>query len=109
MTRAGVSEMLNEVGVPIAYRAFPEGTGQEPPFICFYYPENNAFEADNVNYFSTETLIIELYTDNKEFGLEATLEDVLDENELPFEKFEDYIGSERMFQITYTTAVHFED
>ena len=41
--------------------------------------------------------------------MEATLEDVLDENELPFEKFEDYIGSERMFQITYTTAVHFED
>lgn len=107
MTRADILTMLNGVGVPTAYRSFPEGTGQEPPFICFYYPEINALRADNKNYFVSDTLIIELYTDNKDFELESTLEGILDENELPFDKYEEYIGSERMFQITYTTAVYF--
>lgn len=105
MTRKEIAEMLNSIGIPTAYYQFPDDTGQEPPFICFYYPNNLPLFADNKNYYGAEALRIELYTDNKDFDLEATLEDVLADNELPFQKTERYIGSEKMFQITYETEV----
>lgn len=105
MTRKMIAEMLNSVGIPTAYYQFPEDSGQEPPFICFYYPNNIPLYADDQNYYGAEALTIELYTDNKDFDLEQAIEDVLTENDLPFIKREDYIGSEKMFQITYETEV----
>lgn len=105
MTRKDVADMLKSIGVPIAYYQFDEGTGQQPPFICFYYPGINPFQADNINYYRIDQLTIELYTDEKDFELEETLEGVLDANGIPFDKSEAYIGSEKMFQITYYATV----
>ena len=108
MTRDEVSEMLKRVGIPTAYYQFDEGTGQQPPFICFYYPGINAFNADDANYYAVDQLTIELYTAEKDFELEASLEAVLTAHDLPFEKLEAYIGSENMFQITYYTSVRID-
>lgn len=105
MTYKEISQMIAEVGVPYAYYQFPEGTGQEPPFICFYYPNNNDFVADGENYVKVVQLVIELYTDNKDFSLEATLEAVLAEHDLVFTREETYIDSERMYLETYYTEV----
>lgn len=105
MTYKEISQMIKEVGVPYAYYQFPEGTGQEPPFICFYYPNNNDFVADGENYVKVVQLVIELYTDNKDFSLEATLEAVLAEHGLVFTREETYIDSERMYLETYYTEV----
>ena len=105
MTYKEISQMIAEVGVPYAYYQFPEETGQEPPFICFYYPNNNDFVADGENYVKVVQLVIELYTDNKDFDLEATLEAVLSEHDLVFTREETYIDSERMYLETYYTEV----
>lgn len=105
MTYKEISQMIAEVGVPYAYYQFPEGTGQEPPFICFYYPNNNDFVADGENYVKVVQLVIEFYTDNKDFSLEATLEAVLTEHDLVFTREETYIDSERMYLETYYTEV----
>ena len=105
MTYKEISQMIAEVGVPYAYYQFQEGTGQEPPFICFYYPNNNDFVADGENYVKVVQLVIELYTDNKDFSLEATLEAVLIEHDLVFTREETYIDSERMYLETYYTEV----
>lgn len=105
MTYKEISKMIEKVGVPYAYYQFPEGTGQEPPFICFYYPNNNDFIADDSNYVKVVQLVIELYTDNKDFSLEATLEAVLAEHDLVFTREETYIDSERMYLETYYTEV----
>ena len=105
MTLKEVSDMISTIGLPYAYYQFPDGTEQEPPFVVFYYPESDDFYADNKNYVDKRRLYVELYTDNKDFEKEATVESVLSSNGLSYRKVETYINSERMFQITYETEV----
>lgn len=105
MTTAEIYTMIQAVGVPCVYHHFREGTGQEPPFICFYFPDDDDFLADNTNYVQINQLIIELYTDAKEFDLEQTLESVLKQNGFVWTKTETYIESEKMYMETYSTEV----
>lgn len=105
MTTQEVASMVASVGIPTAYYQFPDNTGQEPPFICFYYPGDNDFKADNINYAKINRLIIELYTDSKDFALEAAVEQVLKDNELAFIRNETYIDSERMYEVIFETQV----
>lgn len=105
MTFSEVSTMLSAVGIPTAYYQFPDNTGQQPPFICFYYSRNNDVLADNVNYQKIEHLVVELYTDNKDFDLEASVESALNIHGLVYTRDETYIDSERMFEVVYETDV----
>lgn len=105
MTTQEVASMVASVGIPTAYYQFPDNTGQEPPFICFYYPGDNDFKADNINYAKINRLIIELYTNTKDFTLEAEVEQVLMDNELAFTRSETYIDSERMYEVIFETQV----
>ena len=105
MTRKEVSDMVKEVGIPTAYYQFPENSGQQPPFICFYYPSSDDVMADNINYVHISPLIIELYTEEKDFAIEKTVEGVLTSHGISYRKIENYIDSERMYQITYETEV----
>ena len=98
--------MIQSIGLPTAYYQFPEGTAQPTPFICFYYSNDNPFNADNTNYVKIAHLVIELYTDDKRFDLEASIENLLNENELPFTRNESYIDTEQMLLNTYETEVY---
>ena len=93
--------MVEGFGPPSAYYQFQEDTGQQPPFICWYFTGNDDFAADNCNYQRIRSLRIELYTDTKDFALEATIEDTLDDLHLPYSKDERYIDSERMHMTVY--------
>lgn len=105
MTTQEVAGMVASVGIPTAYYQFPDNTGQEPPFICFYFPGDNDFKADNTNYAKINRLIIELYSNAKDFALEAEVEQVLTDNELAFTRSETYIDSERMYEVIFETQV----
>lgn len=105
MTYAEISQMISAVGIPYAYHHFEEGSGQQPPFITFYYQGDNDFIADNINYQAVRPLTIELYTDNKDFALEAAVESVLTANDLAFSRTETFIDSEQMYMVTYYTEV----
>lgn len=105
MTYAEISQMISAVGIPYAYHHFEEGSGQQPPFITFYYQGDDDFIADNINYQAIRPLTIELYTDNKDFALEAAVESVLTANDLAFSRTETFIDSEQMYMVTYYTEV----
>lgn len=105
MTLKEVTDMIASIGLSYAYYEFPDGTEQEPPFVVYYYPESDDFFADNKNYVDKRRLYVELYTNEKDFEKEATVESVLSSNGLTYRKVETYIGSERMYQITYETEV----
>ena len=105
MTYAEISQMISAVGIPYAYHHFEEGSGQQPPFITFYYQGDNDLIADNINYAAVRPLTIELYTDNKDFALEAAVESVLTANDLAFSRTEVFIDSEQMYMVTYYTEV----
>ena len=106
MTYQEVSSLIARIGVPYAYYQFDEDTAKPTPFVCFYYPEEDEFYADNRNYIKLVVLRIELYTDEKDFSLEETIENLLNENELPFTHYESYIDSEKMLMQTYETEVY---
>ena len=105
MTYEEVASMISAVGVPYAYHHFDEGSGQQPPFITFYYDGDNDLKADNVNYQKVRPLTIELYTDNKEFELEEAVESLLSAHDLAYSRTEEYIDSERMYMVAYYTEV----
>lgn len=105
MTTKEVYTMLTGVNIPCVYHHFADNSGQQPPFICFYYPQDDDFNADNCNYSRINQLIVELYTDNKDFTLEKTLETALSNSGLVWSKVETYIESENMYEVAYTMDV----
>lgn len=105
MTYKEVATMINSIGIPYAYYQFPDGTAQACPFICFFFSDSKDLAAENTNYKKIRTLNIELYTDNKDFTLEETVETVLNSNGLVYDRSESYLDSERMFMVVYTTDI----
>ena len=99
MTTQEVATMIAEIGIPYAYYQFPEGTEQATPFACFFYSNNNDLKADNSNYQKIEHLILEVYTDNKDFALEATVESVLASHDMVWSRDEEWIDTERMLEV----------
>lgn len=105
MTYRQVAEMVASIGAPYAYYQFPNNSGIAPPFVCFYFDSSNDFAADNVNYQRIRPLSLELYTDNKDFTLEQTVENVLNQNGLVYSREETYLDSERMYMVTFMTEI----
>ena len=97
--------MIASIGLSCAYDRFPNDIAPEPPYIVFNLPQNDDFGADNTNYCSIDVLNIELYTANKDFNTEQSVEAVLNANGLFYEKNETYIRTENLFQISYTCEV----
>lgn len=105
MTYTEVATMVSSIGLPYAYYQFPDNTEREPPFICFLYTDSDDFYADDKNFAYIRPLVIELYTSDKDFSNEAAVEAVLISNNLPYQKSEEYIDSERMYQISYRVEI----
>ena len=105
MTHEEVMQMLDETGIPYAYDHFAEGESPDPPFICFLFPGSDNFSADNIVYAAFENLNIELYTDEKNPELEASVEAVLKEHELFWQKSEVWIESEKLYEVLYQMTV----
>ena len=105
MTTQEVATMVAEIGIPSAYYQFPDNTEQTTPFVCFFYSGDNDFKADDSNYQKIEHLIIELYTDNKDFALEHTVESVLASHGMVWTRDEEWIESERMLEVVYEMDV----
>lgn len=105
MTYKEISQIIASAGLPYAYYQFPEDTPQAPPFICFFFSATDDLFADDINYQGIVQLNIELYTSNKDFELEATLEEILKNNNMTYYKEENYIDSEKFYQIAYEMEV----
>lgn len=105
MTFKEVAEMIESIGFPYAYYQFPEGEASDPPFICYFYEQNNDMYADDQNYQKIETLIIELYTETKDFDSESAVETVLASNGLTWSREETPIDSERLYEVIYSLDV----
>lgn len=112
-TTEQITQIIASIGLPYAYYQFPDDDPKNPapppPFICFYYPGSDNFNADNRVYARIEALTVELYTDEKDFTLEAAVEAALNAAELPWDRSETYIESEKLHMTTYTTEVYIQD
>lgn len=109
MTAQEINELIDSIGLPYAYYQFPEKTDQTPPYICFYISGSGDFMADRKNYVKIRQLNIELYTDNKDYDTERTVESILAENNISYQTEESYLNSERMYMVTYTFEIILND
>lgn len=105
MTYDDITNMLKKAGLPLAYDHFAEGESPEPPFLIFLFPGSDNMFADNGVYFKISQLNMELYTDKKDPELEEKLEDILTAHEIPWEKSEVWIDSEKMYEVLYQTEI----
>lgn len=89
----------------VAYRAFPKGKAPALPYICYLATQTNNFNADNSVYKVIQGVDIELYTKIKSPSVEAAVEAVLNENNIVWQKYEDFLEEENIYMITYETEV----
>ncbi len=109
MTYKEVNTLIAGIGLDYAYNHFDDDTAHELPFICFYFSSADDFIADNSNYQRIRLLDIELYTENKDFTLEETVENALNEAGLVYDKSETFLDSELMYMVVFTTSVAITD
>lgn len=103
MKLSDIKKILDKSGYPAAYRFFK--TKKEPPYICYFIPDSRNINADDINYKGIKHLFIELYTADKNETAENIVENILNENEICFNKIETYIETEKIYMILYDTEV----
>lgn len=99
MTQTELYKALKSIGLPIKYHHFTEPP--LPPYLVYLYSYSSDLVADNVNYVDIENFQIELYTVKKDLASEKLVQDKLKELELPYEKSEYWLESEKLYQILY--------
>ena len=103
-----IKTMLAETGVQATYSHWPEKQAPELPYICWRLPSSENFAADNKVYQQVEQLVLELYTETRDFALEKTVADVLDAHELVWDRDSSWISSEKMNETDFTVDVLIE-
>lgn len=89
----------------VAYRFFPENEAPDLPYICYLANDSNNMYADNITYVKDTNVDIELYSRLKDELSEKKIEDMLDDNMIPYTKDEVYISTEKCYQIIYSVEV----
>lgn len=105
MTYYEVAQMIAEIGIPFAYYQYPVNEAPPLPYLVYFYPNREDFNADNENYAKVETLVIELYTETKDFYREELVETVLASHHITYDKTESFINKEQMYQCYYESEV----
>ena len=104
MTFKEVKTMVESIGYPATYYEF-QNAPPKKPFVVWYFPRSADFYADGLNYQKIEQLNIELYTREKDFMIEYSVDEILRSYELIYTKVETYLNDEHMYQVLYQTEV----
>ena len=105
MTLQEFKPVLEATGLPVAYRAFPEGDAPALPFVCYHSPYTNNFAADGVVYATINHINVELYTQVKDPATEGRVEAALTGAGIYWDKSETSLDDEKCFQILYEIEV----
>lgn len=105
MTYQQIANMVQELGIPVTYYQFPNDKAPSLPYLVYYYPNRDDMSADNTNYVKIESLVIELYTEEKDLELEQNLENILKNHNITYNKTDNFIDKESMYEIYYESEV----
>ncbi|WP_449462490.1 hypothetical protein [Streptococcus suis] len=101
-----IYSVLKELQLPVAYHHFEEGSRPRPPYLVYLVTDSENHGADNWTYYKQNNLQVELYTTKKDLVTEQKVESLFDCHLIHFEKVENYISSEKLYQITYYITLH---
>lgn len=99
MDEATLFTLLETTGLPVAYHHFV--SPPTPPYIVYLFSYSENFGADNKVYVPIDNYQVELYTKAKAPASEKLIEDVLDANNIFWDKTEAWIDSEDLYQVMY--------
>jgi hypothetical protein len=99
MTLAQLYNLLKATGYPVAYSHF--SATPSIPFVTYLVSYSSNFNADNKVLQKIDNVQVELYTNKKDLAAESKLENILDNNEIPYDSTESFIESEGLFQKNY--------
>lgn len=77
--------LLKTLNVPVAYDHFNSNKTVNPPFIVYREQVPNTFKADDKTYYRPYNFEIELITEKKDITLEKSVEDLLTNNNIPYD------------------------
>ena len=103
MTLTEVANLIASFGFSWRYSHFSQTPN--PPYVVYYYPNNNDVYADDSNYVDKRALHIELFTKAKDPVSGSAIEAVLKSNGLTWYKQTDFLNDEKLFQTTYELEV----
>lgn len=72
-----------------------------PPFILYRVDSVNCFKANDKVHYQDNNYIVDLITDVKDSTLEAQIEQLFNDNYIPYDKEFDFISNERIYQARY--------
>lgn len=99
MTLAELRTLLTATGYPVAYSHFK--APPKPPYLVYLFAYDNDLKADNINYVEISHMQVELYTTLKDEVAEGKVQTELKNARIPYEKSEEYLDSEDLFQVVY--------
>ena len=102
MTLAEVKNMLEESGIPVAYRRAKQGT--KVPFITWKAKKDN-MSADDVVYHSFHDIEVWLYTTRKDLKLEDKLETIFKNHGIYWSQDDSDLDDENVMITIYTMEV----
>ena len=101
MTLPELKVKLETLKLPIVYHHWAVGQVPELPYIVYYADEDNNFYADDTVYSDGCAVTIEVYCQKKDLALEDKVKKLLNENQFPYESYEDFLDSENMYLKAY--------
>lgn len=101
MTLEKFYKMLETIGLPIAYYAFPEGEAPKLPFLIYFEMGTDNFAADGIAYHEIKRMSVELYIQRRDLKLEQTIENTFTQNGIFWNKEFTYLDSEKCYEIIY--------
>lgn len=72
-----------------------------PPFILYCVEDTSTLKADDKVHYQENNYIVDFVCDVKNVLIEQQIETLFNNNYLPYDKEETYIGNERIFQVRY--------
>lgn len=105
MTLPELKKILEQLKLPITYLKWAVGQVTDLPYIVYYADEDVGFFADDIVYYEGYAVTIELYTEKKDMELEERVKELLRENHIAYETYEDYLETEDMFLKAYEIEI----
>lgn len=85
MEHKEIYNLLQTLNIPVAYGKFDDNKTINPPFMVYREISPNTFKADNKTYFRPYDFEIELVTIKKDTKLQKQIEELLDNNNIPYD------------------------
>lgn len=85
MKHKDVYDLLKTLNIPVAYNHFDSNKTINPPFVVYREVAPETFKADGITYYRPYNFEIELITEKKDVVLEKTIEELLTNNNIPYD------------------------